>query len=287
MTTSRTIAITGANSGIGLRATAQLAAAGHTVLALCRDQERSSAAISAATDNATNVRVIQTDLSSPASIRSAVAEVKAHGTLDSLINNAAIFDLNQKTAAFATEGNELFWATNHLGPFELTARLSSLLAAAAQPRIVFIASKGLITMPWLQIRCDQPNSATGYSPTKAYYHSKLAQVMTAVSLAERVPSNVGVSCIRVPAVKLDSARLAAQPALMRALYAPKNAAAATPESLAATYVRAATSAEARDAVYIDENDRAVAAPRTARDSAARDRLWALSEHATGDVEWAW
>ncbi|MBH0116078.1 SDR family NAD(P)-dependent oxidoreductase [Salinibacterium sp. NG253] len=65
MTTSRTIAITGANSGIGLRATAQLAAAGHTVLALCRDQERSSAAISAATDNATNVRVIQTDLSSP------------------------------------------------------------------------------------------------------------------------------------------------------------------------------------------------------------------------------
>ncbi|MBH0116079.1 hypothetical protein I6E52_04395 [Salinibacterium sp. NG253] len=111
--------------------------------------------------------------------------------------------------------------------------------------------------------------------------------MTAVSLAERVPSNVGVSCIRVPAVKLDSARFAAQPALMRALYAPKNAAAATPESLAATYVRAATSAEARDAVYIDENDRAVAAPRAARDSAARDRLWALSEHAAGDVEWAW
>lgn len=287
MTTSRTIAITGANSGIGLRATAKLAAAGHTVLALCRNQERSVAAISAATNKATNVRVIQTDLSSPTSIRSAVDEVQAHGTLDSLINNAAIFDLSQKTAAFTIEGNELFWATNHLGPFELTARLSPLLAAAPQPRIMFIASKGLITMPWLQIRLDQLNSATGYSPTKAYYHAKLAQVMTAVSLAERVPSNVVVGCIRVPAVKLDSARLAAQPALMRALYVPKNAAAATPESLAATYVRAATSAEARDAVYFDENDRAVAIPRTARDSAARDRLWALSEHVTGDVEWAW
>ncbi|MBH0129593.1 SDR family NAD(P)-dependent oxidoreductase [Salinibacterium sp. NK8237] len=287
MATSRTIAITGANSGIGLRAAAQLAAAGHTVLALCRDAERSSIAISAATGNAQNVRIVQTDLSSPTSIRRAADEMKAYGALDALINNAAIFDLSQKTAAFTAEGNELFWATNHLGPFELTARLSPLLAAAPQPRIVFIASKGLITMPWLQIRFDQLNSATGYSPTKAYYQAKLAQVMTATSLAERVPSNVGVSCIRVPAVKLDSARLAAQPALLRALYAPKNAAAATPETLAATYVRAATRSTPQDGVYIDENDHAVPIPRSARDGAARERLWALSEHAAGDVEWAW
>jgi len=283
----RTIAITGANSGIGLRATAQLAAAGHTVLALVRDLKRSRAAIHEATRDLRNVHMIQADLSSLASIQDAAAEVASYGRLDSLINNAAVFDLTQKSAAFTPERNELFWATNHLGPFALTARLSPLLAAAPQPRIVFVASKGLITMPWLQIRFDELNSTARYNPTKAYYHSKLAQVMTAVSLQERVPPQVDVSCIRVPAVRLDQARLAAQPAILRALYAPKNAAAADPDALATTYVRAATRATPLDAVYIDENDVAVPLPRFARDLAARERLQSVSASATGDIEWAW
>ena len=287
MASPRIIAITGANSGIGLRATAQLAAAGHSVLALVRDPERSRAAISEATNGAPNVRMIQTDLSSAASIQDAAAEISAHGRLDSLINNAAVFDLAQKSASFTPEGHELFWATNHLGPFALTAHLSPLLAAAPQPRIVFVASKGLITMPWLQIRFDELDSANWYSPTKAYYHSKLAQVMTAVTLAERVPPTVDVSCIRVPAVRLDAERLSSQPAVLRALYAPKNAAAALPGTLGATYTRAATRATPLDAVYIDENDTAVPIPRSARDGDARERLWALSSAATGDIGWAW
>jgi len=287
MTSSRTIAITGANSGIGLRATAKLAREGHTVLALCRDTERARATIDQATGGAPQVHVIHADLSRLTSVEDAAAAVASHGPLDALINNAAVFDLGQKAVTLTDEGHELFWATNHLGPFALTARLSSLLARAPQPRIVFIASKGLMTMPWLRIRFDELSSGSWYSPTQAYYHSKLAQVMTAVSLAERVPASVGVTCIRVPAVKLDKARLATQPPLLRALYAPKNAAAAEPESLAATYVRAATQPAPSTDVYIDENDRAVAIPRTARDAAARDRLWSLSDKATGEVDWAW
>ncbi|EAR24762.1 Short-chain dehydrogenase/reductase SDR [marine actinobacterium PHSC20C1] len=287
MTSSQTIAITGANSGIGLRATAALARAGHTVLALCRDPERSRIAISTATGNAANVQIIRLDLADPDSIHTAADEIATHGRLDALINNAAIFDLNQRTAAFTARGHELFWATNHLGPFELTARLSPLLAQAKHSRIIFVASKGLITMPLLRIRFDELDSPGWYSPTKAYYHAKLAQVMTAVSLAERVPENVAVTCIRVPAVRLDAARLATQPTVLRALYAPKNATAADPEKLAATYLRAATSTVAPQAVYIDENDRPIALPRAARNLNDRERLWSVSAEATGANAWAW
>ncbi|MFC4058979.1 SDR family NAD(P)-dependent oxidoreductase [Planomonospora corallina] len=42
-----TIAVTGANSGIGLRAAQRLAADGHRILALCRDPHRGRAALEA------------------------------------------------------------------------------------------------------------------------------------------------------------------------------------------------------------------------------------------------
>ncbi|MBH0008798.1 hypothetical protein [Salinibacterium sp. SWN1162] len=130
-------------------------------------------------------------------------------------------------------------------------------------------------------------SSRWYSPTKAYCHSTLAQAMTAVALAERVPPHVNVSCIRVPAVRLDAGRLASQPRVLRALYAPKNAAAVPLDSLASTYGRAATRETPLSAVCIDENDAAVPIPRSARDVDARDRLRALTSTATGDIDWAW
>ncbi|MBH0053620.1 hypothetical protein I6E74_05465 [Salinibacterium sp. SWN139] len=67
--------------------------------------------------------MIQANLSSAASIQDAAAEISTHDRLDSLINDAAVFDLAQKSAAFSPEGHELFWATNRLGPFALTAHV--------------------------------------------------------------------------------------------------------------------------------------------------------------------
>jgi NAD(P)-dependent dehydrogenase (short-subunit alcohol dehydrogenase family) len=287
MSTPLTIAITGANSGIGLRATAHLAAAGHTVLALCRDLDRSREAIATATEGTPNVEIIRADLADPESIREASARIVARGPLDSLINNAAVFDLNQKTASFTPEGHEVFWATNHLGPFELTARLSPALAIAPNPRVVFVASKGLITMPRLTIRFDELDSPRWYTPTRAYYHAKLAQVMTAISLAEKVPNTVRVTCIRVPAVRLDAARLATHSWLLRTLYAPKNAVAADPSVLAATYARAATLDAVSSEIYLNEDDKPVSLPAAANDAAQRERLWTLTHETVGSPTWAW
>ncbi|WP_255530056.1 hypothetical protein [Planomonospora sp. ID67723] len=40
-------------------------------------------------------------------------------------------------------------------------------------------------------------------------------------------------------------------------------------------------------VYLDENLRPVDAPASAYDTQARERLWAVSQEATGEPSWAW
>ncbi|GAA2899821.1 SDR family NAD(P)-dependent oxidoreductase [Streptosporangium fragile] len=297
-----TIAITGANSGIGLRAAQRLAARGHRILALCRDPHRGRTALEVINAGAAHpATLVPADLADPDSIDAAVEKIShATGHLDVLINNAAVFDQTMRTPVFTSSGHELFWATNHLGPFRLTARLSPLLAAAARPRVINVASKGLITMPRIAIRFDQLDGPGWYSPTKAYYHAKLAQIMTTYSLALRARGALDVACVRVPAVRLDADRVAALPWALRMLYAPKNRLAIPAERLGEAYAALATrtgtwqhpgpAAEGRATlrgIYLDENLHPVDAPAFAYDAAARERLWTVSQDATGDPSWAW
>jgi NAD(P)-dependent dehydrogenase (short-subunit alcohol dehydrogenase family) len=270
-----TVAITGANSGIGLRAAQQLSTQGHRVLALCRSVERGRAALG---DSA---EVIECDTSSLASVERAAAQVADIG-VDALINNAAVFDLGMKQRQLSADGHELVWATDHLGAWALTGRLSGALAATGG-RVVFIASKGLLAQPGARIRFDDVGGEGWYTPTKAYYQAKLAQIMTAMSVAEKAQGRFSVACLRVPAVRLDAAKLAAQPKLYQWAYAPKNAKAAAPEAVAQSYVRLALG-QPIDEVYVDEGLQPVSVPKFARDAANRARLWELSTATTG-MEW--
>ena len=283
------IAITGANAGIGLRATARLAAAGHDVIALCRSVDRGAAAVTAAGVDPARVDVRPLDLASRSSVQQAAAALVDDGPLDALIQNAAVFDQSMTSAQYTDEGHEVVWATNHLGAVELLARTSEALAASDAPRVVFVASKGLLAMPGIAIRFDALDSADWYTPTRAYYHAKLAQVMTAVSLAESAGDRVAVSCLRVPAVQLDADRVASQPALLRRLYALKRMASVPPEDVAAVYADLVLEDRRRapDEVYVDEKRRPVALPRSARDADQRARLWAVTAEAIGDPQWAW
>lgn len=298
-----TIAITGANSGIGLRAAEQLAAAGHQVLALCRNPARGRAALDVINARARHpATLVEADLSAPESIDAAADRISQQvGHLDVLINNAAIFEQSLRRPVYTASGHELFWATNHLGPFHLTARLSSLLSAAARPRLINVASKGLITMPRIRIRFDQLDDPAWYSPTKAYYHAKLAQIMVAHSLALRTEGRLDVACVRVPAVRLDADRVAAMPGVLRVPYGIKSRFSASAERLGEAYARLAVRSETWQehadprgqgraelrGIYLDENLRPVEAPAFAYDAPARDRLWTETQNATGKLPWAW
>lgn len=288
------VVITGAGSGIGLRAARQLAERGHRVFALCRDRRRGEEALVKINATAREpARLVLADMAEVDGLDAVARSVAQHvDRLDAVIHNAADFDQALRRPRYTSAGHELIWATDHLGPFRLTAALSGLLEAAPQPRVVTVAGKGLITMPRIRIRFDHLDGAGWYSPTRAYYHSKLAQVMFSLELASKTAGRVDVTCVRVPAVRLDADRLAAMPRLLRVLYAPKNRLAASPEDLAATYVRIAESSDdqAGGTVrggYVDERGRPVNAPAFADDPTARARLWSVTQAAAGNPSWAW
>src|SRR2546423_11680537 len=89
----RTILITGANSGLGLRSAESLAAKGAKVLMACRNETKAKAARDdvAAVASGPEPEVVKLDLSDLASVRAAAQQVDgsvAH--LDVLMNNAGV-----------------------------------------------------------------------------------------------------------------------------------------------------------------------------------------------------
>ena len=132
--------VTGANAGIGKVTALELARAGARVVLACRSDERARAAmaeISAQVPGAA-LDFVRLDLASLQSVREAAEEIRALSPrIDLLINNAGLAGQKGQT----TEGFELTFGTNHLGPFLLTKLLLDRVQAATQARIVNVASR--------------------------------------------------------------------------------------------------------------------------------------------------
>lgn len=276
------IVVTGSNSGIGKAAAHQLAARGATVVMVCRNQaagETVRREIVTQTGNV-NVELFVCDLSEQKSIRAFVHEfTRKHRRLDALINNAANFDQTLKQPRLTSDGIETIFATNHLGAFLLTNLLLETLQASAPARVLNVASKGLVTFPFLDIEFDNLNGQKKFSVTHAYYHSKLAQVMFTYDLAERLQdSGVTVNCSRVTNVALDWARIREIPAYMRWAYSIKRKFSITPEQMAESYVRLVLAPEFENVTgrYFDENCRAVKSSAKAYNRATWKKLWDVS-----------
>lgn len=285
--TGKVCIVTGANSGIGKEAAIQLAQLGATVVVACRSAERGQAALAEvkAKSGSDSAVLMLVDMSSQPSIRQFVMEFKSRfSRLDALIHNAANFDHTLKKALLTEDGVETIFATNHLGPFLMTHLLLDTLKASAPSRIVTVASKGLMTFPFLNIEFDNLNGERNFGTTHAYYHSKLAQVMFTFDLARRLEgTGVVVNCVRVTNVALDWDRLSHLPGWMKAMYSIKRKMSTTPADMAKTYVWLAASPETERVTgqYFDENNRPVKAYKNAYDEATWKRLWEVSEALTG------
>jgi NAD(P)-dependent dehydrogenase (short-subunit alcohol dehydrogenase family) len=192
------VLITGANSGMGLAATVEMARRGATVIMACRSRQRGEEALAEAKrrSGSDRIHLMLCDLGSFASIRTFAEAFKAaYPVLDVLMNNAGVITVRRELTA---DGYERDLGVNHLGHFLLTHLLLDNLKAAEQGRIVVVAS-GAYKMGRLYL--DDHTLSRGFNPGKAYARSKLANILFTRELAARLQdTNVTVNCLHPGAV---------------------------------------------------------------------------------------
>jgi len=185
MSDRRVVLVTGATDGIG-RATARaLAAAGLSVVVHGRSKVKVDATLAQLASELPGAELegVSFDLGRKEAVKNGAAQILERvPQLHVLINNAGIFAGERSVT---DEGVELTMAVNYFGPFMLTELLKPRLiesATAVPSRVINVSSvahaRGRIHMTDLSL-------ASGWTGYAAYAQSKLAQVMHAISLAEK------------------------------------------------------------------------------------------------------
>ncbi len=182
----KTYIITGANAGAGFQAARILLKQNAKVVMLNRSVEKSQAAVDELKrefGTEADVCFIRMDLSVLDSVREAAEEVlKTVPHIDALINNAAIAQVPSRK--LTVDGFESQLGTNHYGHFLLNGLLFDRVAQS-KGRIVVVASLGY-NLGLKTIRFDDMNWDEGYGANTAYSQSKLAQMMFAYELQDRL-----------------------------------------------------------------------------------------------------
>jgi NAD(P)-dependent dehydrogenase (short-subunit alcohol dehydrogenase family) len=236
------------------------------------------------------VQLIELDLASLDSIQRANDAIRQHTDgLDGVVNNAGIMQTPQQQTA---DGFELQFGTNHLGHFLLN-RLTFDLVAARSGRIVPVSSVAHRSAPGINF--SDPMFTIDYSPSTAYSHSKLANLMYGLELARRL-EDAGSDVLSVsahPGYSATNLQSTGPTGILKMIYKVSNMVMAQKPSLGALpEVLAVAGNEARNGAYygptrFGDTRGPVGESRiseAAQDEAAAARLWALSEELL-DITW--
>lgn len=267
MTDRRVVLITGSTDGIG-RATARaLAAGGMKVILHGRTKLKVDAALASLGEELPGAELegVSFDLGSQAAVRRGAEQILARvPALHVLINNAGIF---ADERVVTDDGVELTFAVNHIAPFLLTELLAGRLEASATSvpsRVINVSS---IAYTRGRIHLDDLTLANGWTGYAAYAMSKLANVMHALSLADkRAPERLVAYSLHPGVINTK---------LLRQGFGP--VAGAAVEVGARTSVRLAgeEAPSAPSGSYFSEGVQTSPAP-AARDAAVRAALWDAS-----------
>jgi len=189
---TRTVLITGGNSGIGLEAAVGIATSGHRVVIAVRNAAKGEMAVADIKARSGNDRVetLPLDLASMASIRSFAEAWQSRGEpIRVLLNNAGLIQRSRTTTA---DGFETTFGVNHLGHFLLTNLLrDAIVAGGPGARVVTVASgahrgarRGLDFDDLMWERRRYSGMGMG-----AYAASKLANILFSNELARRWESS--------------------------------------------------------------------------------------------------
>ena len=285
----RIAVVTGANSGLGLVTSRELARAGAQVIMACRNTTKGEEAAREVGISAPGavVHVDELDLADLSSVEAFASRLAdQHDRLDLLINNAGLMAPPRRVTK---DGFESQFGTNHLGHFALTGRLLGRLLAAETPRVVTLSSGahrvGRINFSDLQ-------GERRYIRWLAYGQSKLANLMFCLELQRRAAAAGAAlkSMAAHPGYARTNLQFAAPPPWERALMAVTNVLVAQSAEMGALPTLYAATVEAvPGGSYIGPDGpmegrgypHLVTGASRAYDEQAARRLWEVSEELTG------
>jgi NAD(P)-dependent dehydrogenase (short-subunit alcohol dehydrogenase family) len=189
----KTALVTGATDGVGRVVAERLAKDGWRVLAHGRSAERGQSLVKEIEGAGGRATFLKADLASLAEVRKLADAVKKEtGQLELLINNAGIGTAGDRPGRQeSADGYELRFAVNYLAGFLLTHLLLPLLKAGAPARIVNVSSAGQEAIDFGDVMLTR-----GYSGSRAYRQSKLAQILFTVDLADELKaSRIIANCL--------------------------------------------------------------------------------------------
>jgi NAD(P)-dependent dehydrogenase (short-subunit alcohol dehydrogenase family) len=229
MTNNRNAIVTGATSGLGFEAAAQLAERGYAKVTItgrttARAEEARRALVAETGKDVFATLVL--DLDSSASIESAAAEiVNRHDRVDTLLLNAGIVPGTQMTET--VDGVEVTFASSLIGHHQLTMALLENHVLSPNARIVIAGSEAargdiptfkpvdlydlaakhrggdLVAAAKSIIRHDKP---VKFAPGNTYANTKLFVAWWAAALARRLPAGMTVNAVSpgsVPSTNAD------------------------------------------------------------------------------------
>ena len=177
----KNIAITGINSGLGQETMRVLESRGAHIIGMARSLDKAQAAAKA---NGGNITPLGCELSNFESVKKCADSIKDLAIpIDVLICNAGIMALPKLEIQ---NGFEQQFNTNHLGHFILAHNLLGQVKQADQGRIVMLSSVAHKMAPANGIDFDNLDGSQGYNNWKFYGQAKLANLLTAVSLAKQL-----------------------------------------------------------------------------------------------------